>query len=248
MAKVFFVSDLHIGSKSDPVYESFLSFLDQIKKDKPEMLFILGDLFEFLYGDGYYLSKKYSDLFLKLEELSILGTKIYYLYGNHDFNFTLPFNFIETASSIDQIKIGNRNCFIFHGDGLDPKDSKYRFLKFIVRSSFFKIVTNFIPYVVLYKLAHLSSIISRNIGSSKMMNENRFLSYREYAFNKLYKSNIDLVVMGHTHVSELSNVKSEKGRNKYYMNTGFFRDNGTYGVIDSDSVYIGVFDKKVLLS
>ena len=66
--------------------------------------------------------------------------------------------------------------------------------------------------------------------------------------NKLYKSNIDLVAMGHTHVSELSNVKSERGRNKYYMNTGFFRDNGTYGVIDSDSVYIGVFDKKVLLS
>ena len=81
-----------------------------------------------------------------------------------------------------------------------------------------------------------------------MFSKNRFLSYREYALNKLSNTDIDLVVMGHTHVAELSSIKNKKGGNKYYMNTGFFRNNGTYGVIDRDSVYIGVFDDKVLLS
>lgn len=248
MAKVFFISDLHIGSKTDPVYERFLSFLDQIKKEKPSMLFILGDLFEFLYGDGLYVSKKYSDLFFKLKELSGAGTKIYYLYGNHDFNFKLPFNFIETVPVLDKVKIGQMSCFLFHGDGLDPKDSKYRFLKYIVRGKLFNTVSKLLPSIVLYKLAHMSSIISRNTGSSKILNKNRFLSYREYALEKLSNTDLDIVVMGHTHVAELSSIKNKKGKNKYYMNTGFFGKNGTYGVIDSDSVYIGVFEDKVLLS
>ena len=137
---------------------------------------------------------------------------------------------------------------IFHGDGLDPHDTKYRFLKSVIRSRFFRTIARVIPDFMLYRVAGFFSIISRNSGSSKMVNENRFLYYRDHALKKLSNTDIDIAVFGHTHVPDLSRISTKNGKVKYYMNTGYFGKNGTYGIIDNDFVYIGVFNNKMLLS
>ena len=248
MAKVFFVSDAHISGTDDVAYKRFLSFIEFVKRESATDLFILGDLFEFLHGNGGYVIKKYSALFNELKDLSSTGTKIYYLYGNHDFNFDLPFDFIRCADSFDSIRIDNVNYMISHGDGLDPHDSKYRFLKSVVRSRIFRTIASIIPDRILYRAAAFFSVISRNSAPSKMVNENRFLYYRDHALKKLSNTDIDVVVFGHTHVPDLSRVSTKSGKVKYYMNTGYFGKNGTYGIIDSDFVYIGVFNNKMLLS
>ncbi|MEI6080310.1 MAG: UDP-2,3-diacylglucosamine diphosphatase [bacterium] len=248
MAKMFFVSDAHIGSIDDVAYKRFMSFIDRMKKETATHLFILGDLFEFLHGRGAYITKKYNKLFTELESLSLTGTKIYYLYGNHDFDFTLPFNFIHSASSIDKLKVDAKNIMVSHGDGLDPKDTKYRFLKSIVRSGLFRASVKMIPDSVLYRLAGLFSVVSRSSNPGKMVNDNRFLCYRDYAVEKLSHSDLDVVVLGHTHVPDLSRVTSKDGKIKYYINTGYFGKNGTYGMIDNDTVCVGVFNNKMLLS
>ena len=248
MAKVFFVSDAHISGTDDVAYRRFVSFIEYIKNESATHLFILGDLFEFLHGHGRYIIKKYRKLFEELKELSLTGTKIYYLYGNHDFNFKLPVDFIQCVDSFDSIKIDKINYMIFHGDGLDPHDTKYRFLKSVIRSRFFRTIARVIPDFMLYRVAGFFSIISRNSGSSKMVNENRFLYYRDHALKKLSNTDIDIAVFGHTHVPDLSRISTKNGKVKYYMNTGYFGKNGTYGIIDNDFVYIGVFNNKMLLS
>ncbi|MCX6112396.1 MAG: UDP-2,3-diacylglucosamine diphosphatase [Proteobacteria bacterium] len=248
MAKVFFVSDAHISSTKDMAYKRFLSFIEYVKKESATDLFILGDLFEFLHGHGGYVIKKYQKLFDGLKALSLAGTKIYYLYGNHDFDFKLPFDFIRSSASFNNIEVDGINCMVFHGDGLDPHDTKYRFLKSIIRGSFFKFIVKFIPDFILYRIAGLFSAISKNSGSSKMVNENRFLYYRDYALKKLSYTDLNIVVFGHTHVPDLSRINLKNGKFKYYINTGHFGRNGTYGILDNDFVYIGVFNNKMLLS
>ena len=248
MAKIFFVSDAHMSDTNDVAHTRFLSFIEYIKSESATHLFILGDLFEFLHGHGGYIIKKYKKLFEELKGLSLTGTKIYYLYGNHDFNFNLPVDFMQCVDSFDSIKIDNVNYMIFHGDGLDPHDTKYRFLKSVIRGSFFRAVASIIPDFILYRTAAFFSIISRSSGSSKMVNENRFLYYRDHALKKLSDTDIDVAVLGHTHVSDLSKISLKNGKVKYYMNTGYFGKNGTYGIIDNDFVYIGVFNNKMLLS
>jgi len=243
---VFFVSDAHIGSPSNAAYKRLLLFVDHVAKGSATHLFMMGDLFEFLHGRGVYIVKKYRELFDKLERLSSKGTKIYYLYGNHDFNFNLPFDFVHCTELVDSIVIDGMKCHISHGDGLDPKDTKYRFLRSVVRSRLFEFLCKLTPDIILYKIAEICSNTSRRIGAHKMVNENRFLCYRDHALEKLASTDLDVVVYGHTHVPDLSRLSSKKGKFKYYINPGYFGKNGTYSIIDNGTVYIGVFNNRVL--
>jgi UDP-2,3-diacylglucosamine hydrolase len=248
MAKAFFVSDAHIGSPSDPAYKRLLSFVDHAGKESATYLFMMGDLFEFLHGHGGYIVKMYRELFDKLKKLSSKGTKIYYLYGNHDFNFDLPFDFIHCMELVDSIVIDGMKFHISHGDGLDPMDTKYRMLRSVVRSRLFDLLSKLTPDIILYRAAGICSNISRSTGVHKMVNENRFLCYRDHALRKLASTDLDVVVFGHTHVPDLSRVSLKNGKYKYYINPGYFGKNGTYGIIDGSTVYIGVFNDRVLLS
>jgi len=251
MIKAFLVSDAHIWGRKSPRYSSFLGFLDFVSSSNATHLFILGDLLEFLYGDGKYAVKLYSELFDKLKSLSKKGCKIYYLYGNHDFNFQLPFNFIESAERFDPIDLGGVKVTMFHGDGLDPRDYKYRFLKSVVRSGFFKMLSKMIPNFILYKMANLCSRLSRAVnkkmradlrGVDSRCADSRGAPYRDHAIELLKTTDAGIVVLSHTHKAELFDVYVG-GQKKYYLNTGFFGEDKSYGIIDDKGVCLCVFNE-----
>jgi UDP-2,3-diacylglucosamine hydrolase len=244
MAKAFFVSDVHIKKTNDDRYRKFMAFLDYVLKNKASHLFILGDLFEFLYGNPNYIIKKYSLLFNKLEKLGSSGVKIYYLYGNHDFSFDLMFPFIKVEKEIPRIIFEGKNLGLFHGDGLDPSDKKYIFLKGVLRSKIFRIFASLLPSSILYALAGFFSNLSRNINLSK--NSRKFAGwkpYRDKAISLLESTDLDVLIYAHTHVAELTLLRntSSKIRQKIYINAGFFGENGSYCMMDNDLVYVGIF-------
>ncbi|MFH1223855.1 MAG: UDP-2,3-diacylglucosamine diphosphatase [Pseudomonadota bacterium] len=245
MIKAFLVSDAHISGPKSPRYGSFLKFLDYIYANNATHLFIIGDLFEFLYGDGKYAVKRYAELFGKLELLHKKGVSIHYLYGNHDFNFVLPlaFDFIHSDPRIDLMDIGGKKITIYHGDGLDPADYKYRFLKRVVRGRSFSVLTKLLPDPILYKLAELCSMLSRTFNSGRYKNPARAKPYRDYAVSLLEKTDADVVVFSHTHIPELFDVYV-RGVKKYYLNTGFFGESRNYAVMDDKGVCLCVFDER----
>lgn len=242
MEKVYFVSDAHIASSKDPVYQKFLSFLDYVIQSKADTLVILGDLFEFFYGSSRYIQKEYPKLFKSLEKLHLNGIKIYYLYGNHDFNFKLPFDYIVYGPELMSSLSNGKTFYAYHGDGLDPKDYKYRFLKKILRSRSFKILITVIPDTLLYKLASFFSGISRDINKKHKYKVDADKPYIEYAKAKLFGPNkYDYVVMGHTHVATLASYGSEDSP-AYYINPGFFAKDGSYVVIDKGVVSLNCWN------
>jgi len=245
MAKVFFVSDAHIKSPNDDRHRRFVLFLDHVLKSKATHLFILGDLFEFLYRDTDYIFRIYKEIFEKLRVLSDTGVKIYYLYGNHDFSFISRDGIIFVEDKVPLIEISGKKLCIFHGDGLDPSDIKYRILKRFLRGRLFKLIAGILPDPLLYGIAGVFSSLSRNINiSSSARNGRGWLPYRNNAIDVLGSSDVDIVVYAHTHVAELSMLKSPKtasSKLKLYVNTGFFGRYGTYCMMDDDIVSVGVF-------
>ena len=141
--KIYFSSDNHLGAPSleeSHVREKiFVSWLDSIKDDA-DIIFLLGDLFDFWFEYKEAIPKGFTRVLGKLAELSDSGIKIYFFVGNHDYwtrdYFTKEIG-MEVIKKPTEFKINNKLFFIGHGDGLGPGDFKYKFLKRIFRNPLF---------------------------------------------------------------------------------------------------------------
>ena len=85
--KAYFSSDNHLGlpGKVNSLKREkiFIKWLDSIKDDA-QVIFLLGDLFDFWFEFKKVVPKGYTRLFGKLAELTDSGIKIYFFVGNHD--------------------------------------------------------------------------------------------------------------------------------------------------------------------
>ena len=89
--KIYFSSDNHLGSPS--IKDSherekiFVSWLESIKHDA-DIVFLLGDLFDFWFEYKEAVPRGFTRVLGKLAELSDSGIKIYFFVGNHDYWMT----------------------------------------------------------------------------------------------------------------------------------------------------------------
>ena len=86
--KIYFASDQHFGvpnlQESRKREEKFIRWLDGIKKDA-QVLFLMGDLFDFWHEWKYVVPKGYIRVLGKIAELKDAGIDIYFFVG---INFT----------------------------------------------------------------------------------------------------------------------------------------------------------------
>jgi len=222
--KTIIVSDVHIKDNKSYSYNKFCDFIYNLKDKNIDVLVLLGDIFDFLYQNPRetYYYKLYE--FLKI--LHIKKTKIYYIYGNHDFNFIFnKFSFIKTYNKLN-LTIDKHKALAFHGDGLNKKDYKYLFLKKILRSTFINIVYKMVNENISIYLANLFSNFSRktNFKNNKLVAD----FYKNEAKNILSNNNISLLLLAHIHVPCIEFF--EKG---VYVNSGSFSKDLSYvSIID----------------
>ena len=149
--KIYFSSDNHLGAPS--IEESharekiFVSWLDSIKDDA-DIIFLLGDLFDFWFEYKEAIPKGFTRVLGKLAELSDSGIKIYFFVGNHDYwmndYFEKELN-IKVFRSPELFVFNSKSFYIGHGDGLGPGDYGYKRMKLILSNSFF---------IKMYRLIH----------------------------------------------------------------------------------------------
>ena len=220
---IYFSSDNHLGAPnySDSLIREklFISWLDKIKKDA-QVIFLLGDLFDFWFEYYKSVPKGFTRVLGKLSELSDSGIKIYFFVGNHDYwtrDYFQKEIGMEVLKKPTEFKINNKLFFIGHGDGLGPGDFKYKFLKRIFRNPIF---------IFLFRINYpwfgipLGNFFSRK---NKILSGNniKFISKENeilYHFckKKLNVKHYDFFVFGHRHLP----LKIELGNNSYYFNTG----------------------------
>ncbi len=220
---IYFSSDNHLGAPnySDSLIREklFISWLDKIKKDA-QVIFLLGDLFDFWFEYYKSVPKGFTRVLGKLAELSDSGIKIYFFVGNHDYwtrDYFQKEIGMEVLKKPTEFKINNKLFFIGHGDGLGPGDFKYKFLKRIFRNPLF---------IFLFRINYswfgipLGNFFSRK---NKILSGNniKFISKENeilYHFckKKLNVKHYDFFVFGHRHLP----LKIELGNNSYYFNTG----------------------------
>jgi UDP-2,3-diacylglucosamine hydrolase len=233
---IYFVSDIHLGfgsKEEDMVRENrLLEFLDLIKKDA-EILFIVGDLFDFWFEYRRVVPKGYFKVLSKLNELATTGIKVNYLIGNHD---CLIRDYFETEVGLKIFRneiiteIAGKKFFIHHGDGLVKNDTGYKILKAILRNKFDQWLFSLVhPDFGMWLGTH-SSQKSRNYTTKKDFGKNDGLE--EFAKKKI-NDGFDYVITGHVHKL----VKKEINTG-YYINLGDWINYYSYAVFDGKELLL----------
>ncbi len=244
--KIYFISDVHLGAPALTNNRErelrFARWLDFIRDDVAE-LYLLGDIFDFWFEYRKVVPRGFTRILGRLADLSDKGVSIHFFTGNHDvwvFDY-LPQEIGLTLHRDEFItEIHGKKFFLAHGDGLDPEDKGYLFLKKIFTSKtlqwwFSRIHPNFA-----FHMAHQWSKSSR---LSKLNKQEEFKVKNEcmYKFAEKYleKEWIDYFIFGHRH--QMTNV--EVKQNARFILLGDWIKNFSYGVFDGENFVLNKFEE-----
>lgn len=239
--KVYFASDFHLGvpSHQDSLIreKKIVRWLESISEDAG-ILFLVGDIFDFWFEYRYVAPKGHVRLLGKLAELSDKGVEIILFAGNHDLWFR---SYLKNELQVEIIhepvwfELNDRRFFVAHGDGLNPKDLKFRFIKSIFTNPLCQWLFGWLHPTIAFWLAKVWSQSSRDWYQVK---EHEHLALLQFARQLEVSNHHDYYVFGDCHVARLEPL----AQGAVYVNLGDWIQNFSYGVFDGQSLTLAKFE------
>jgi UDP-2,3-diacylglucosamine hydrolase len=240
--KIYFLSDFHLGAPdaaSSLIREKkIILFLDEIKHDA-EVIFIVGDLFDFWYEYKKVVPKGYVRILGKIAELSDAGIAMHFFVGNHDMwmkdYFQKELN-TKVYFEPKEFVFFNKKFLIGHGDGLGPGDEGYKFIKKIFRNKFCQFLFGAMPPNVGIGIA---DYFSRKSRAKTGKTDEVFLGEEKewlvvYCKEMLAQKHVDFFVFGHRHLPLDISLQD----NSRYINLGDWIKYFSYAVFDGKKLLL----------
>ncbi len=249
--KIIFIADAHLGGIDDPVQEKLAVFLDALadgrwgedEREVPEMLVILGDVFNNWNGYNEVVKRQYGRVLESLKRLHGAGTRIVCVEGNHDFHMEGFFvDELKAEVHVDSVclEVDGRHIFISHGDTVEM-NSRHALWRGFLHSRAFKIVTWPMSAALVWRIAAYLSAKSRmsnnSLRSSVIEERNKRFSSSRVA------EGIDAVVMGHSHVAGVHDIHGGSIRG-VYANPGAWTE-GTYLLYCAGDFHVKRYDSRL---
>lgn len=216
--------------------------MDSIKKDA-QVLFLMGDLFDFWHEWKFVVPKGYIRVLGKLAELKDAGIDIYFFVGNHDLWMK---NYFEDELGIPVFfekkfyDINGKKFLLAHGDGLGPGDKGYKRMKKVFTNPLAQWAFRWLHPDIGMRIANYMSQKNKLISGvedQKFLGEDKeFLI--QYSKEKLKTEQIDYFVFGHRHLPLIFELEN----NSKYINLGDWISYFTYGVFDGQKFDLEKFD------
>jgi len=196
------------------------------------MLFLVGDIFDYWFEYKKVVPRGFTRTLGKIAELADSGIIIHFFTGNHD---VWVFDYLPTELGVIvhreemRFTFAGKKFFLAHGDGLDPFDKGYHFLKKIFTSRFLQWCYARIHPNLSMSLAHKwskKSRLDKGIGEHYKGEEREGLLV--FARELLKKEQFDYIIFGHRHLL----MDEMIGENTRYINLGDWITHYSYGVFD----------------
>ena len=242
--KIYFASDFHLGYPDHQTSlareRKVVAWLDSIKNDA-QVVFLVGDIFDFWFEYKNVVPKGFVRLLGKLAELSDAGVEIIIFAGNHDiwmFDYFTKEMGIKVYREFQEYTIQkedhSKNFYVVHGDGLGPGDYGYKYLKKIFESKLSQWAFGWIHPHAGMTLATWWSGIRKD--EERLKEELQFRGDGEWlwSFSKEQEAlkHHDFYIFGHRHLL-LDLPVSENSR---YINLG------QWAYDDENSYHFAVYD------
>jgi UDP-2,3-diacylglucosamine hydrolase len=243
--KIYFASDLHLGlyprDKSFEREKTFVKWLNQIQPDV-QVLFLLGDVFDFWYEYKKVIPKGFTRFLGKLCELADQGIEIHIFTGNHDvwmFDYLPKEIGVIVHSKHITAEINGKQFFLGHGDGLVKQEWNYKIMKGCFTSKTLQWMFSKIhPNVALAfgQAWSKKSRYSKGIAEEFLGEEKEFQVM--FARNYLKSNNINYFVFGHRHIP-LDIKLNEKAK---LINCGEWIKSNSYAVFDGNDLVLKYYN------
>jgi UDP-2,3-diacylglucosamine hydrolase len=225
--RAVFFSDVHLVQEDINKTELVQEFLKDCCADA-DMVFVLGDLFEFYHGYDGYIYPWYKGVVNALKQLTESGKRVFFLEGNHEFDMGAFFEHYTGVTCVRDrtIYLDDKKVFVSHGDG-----SGLFCLGSILKNRFIYAIMDILGPIPTWKTAQTAGLfLSRKI---KPYDESIKIIFRENARKKLDEG-YDVVIYAHSHIADKIEFDSKAGK-KIYVNTGDFGKCMDYVSYDSES-------------
>ncbi|MBP5678077.1 MAG: UDP-2,3-diacylglucosamine diphosphatase [Bacteroidales bacterium] len=246
MAQVVFISDAHLGSGPDSRQREreLCAFLDFIKHDC-QMLFLLGDMFDFWFTYRHLVPRGHVRLLAKIAEFTDAGIPVHFFTGNHDMWL---FDYLEKECGVIMheeptvLDIDGRRFLIGHGDGLGHTDRWFDFVRFFFRSRVCQRLFALLPASLTFPIANRWS------DSNKLKHERQNTQHylgddREgiviYCNQRLQKEHFDYCIFGHRHIPMIKELSTA-----LYVNTGDWLTRRNYAVYSLEEHSMKLYNLK----
>ncbi len=243
------ISDVHIKTPGDSAEKLFLNFLERVETKQADYIFLLGDIFDLLVGNGYEVEARYKKVFDKIREHLVEGRRIIQYEGNHDFHFERltkklckkwdvdpnKWQYLEEPKVFD---FNEKRILFCHGDEIELGNLSYKFYRFWIRSFPIHFLANYVvPGKWVQALGDNASRKSRERNNNRynetMMDEEVKPRFREAARVAAKKFRAQAVICGHSHC--LDNYTEE---GLQYFNNGYFPITHSFIVGDREGIEI----------
>lgn len=249
--KVYFASDFHLGidGKISSIDRERLlvRWLSDIR-EKAEIIFLVGDIFDYWFEYKRVVPKGFVRILGKLAELSDSGIEIIIYTGNHDM---WMFQYMQEELGAKLFKepvlwnLNNSRFIIGHGDGLGPGDFGYKVIKKIFNHPFLQwCFARIHPNTGIWLMKYFSGQ-SRAYNSQENWDEKKewLVSFCE---DYIQKEKVDYFIFGHRHLVidyTLSNGYSR------YLNIGDWYQFFSFGIFDGQGMtieFLSGFEDKIV--
>jgi UDP-2,3-diacylglucosamine hydrolase len=204
-AVTYFIADLHLAQNRPDITACFLSFL-QHEAPKAEVLYILGDLFEYWVGDDDD-SPFILEISQAIKSLSTLGCKIYFIHGNRDFLLGKRFakqSGMELLPEITLIDLYGKPVVILHGDTLCTRDVGYQKFRKKSRSWWWQAIIKSLPLSIRRKIA--SNYRDQSASATAMKSQDIMDVTESEVIDCLNQHQSQLMIHGHTHRPDIHDI------------------------------------------
>lgn len=244
--KIYFASDQHFGAptaeKSKLREQKFIQWLDIVKKDA-EVIFLLGDLFDFWFEYKTVIPKGFVRVLGKLAEIRDSGIPIHFFVGNHDLwmedYFEKELN-VPVYHEPKEFTFGDKTFLIGHGDGLGPGDFGYKRMKKVFTNPLCKWLFRWLHPDIGVGLATYLSVKNKLISGDEdvvfLGEEKEWLV--QYCKEVLKTKHYNYFIFGHRHLP----MTLEVGEKSEYVNLGDWISYFTYGVFDGEKMDVIPFN------
>ncbi|MBD3808375.1 MAG: UDP-2,3-diacylglucosamine diphosphatase [Epsilonproteobacteria bacterium] len=186
-----FIADAHYPHHGD----EFLELLHKLDKGEiaASQLFLMGDIFDLLFGYNDYILTFCNEAVSLLRKLS-KTIEIHYFEGNHDFCLKDVFSDMHVYSRDEQpiaMKMGEKKVSLSHGDKYDAGFGYEVYCKLLRNKITLNILKSFEKKIIDHQMNALKAkIICRKMSNFEQKAEAIMSHYPEY---------LDMVIEGHFH-------------------------------------------------
>ncbi len=245
MSCAYFVSDIHLKSSKDANVSVLIQFLKQLLKDAtggskeaPTSLFLVGDIFDLWIADHDFFIQEFKPVIEIIQQLQSAGVTIHFFEGNHDLHLQKFWERelgVQVHGEARYFELGSQVVRVEHGDQMNPHDSGYLFLRWLLRTPILRWLSYHLPAFVVKAIGERASGVSRQYTSTRkeLPIDKIHALTRLHAETVFQQQAFDLMISGHVHVID-DYIFRASGRTIRSVNLGSWYDGPKAFVLNDD--------------